>query len=170
MWNYVHTDELCHHGIKGMKWGVRRYQNDDGSLTAAGKRRAAKDKYRKTEDDAFIRYEKTIQSIEKNYKRGQLLSEKDSNREIAADERYRKESAKAKAEYKKAVQQYKNDTALNKHQKNVRLGMTAAAFVLTTPVGAAAVAYGSTKYMRSKNDIERQRKGKAKVNEIIRNM
>lgn len=31
--------ELYHHGIKGMKWGVRRYQNKDGSLTAAGKKR-----------------------------------------------------------------------------------------------------------------------------------
>lgn len=31
--------ELSHHGIKGMKWGVRRYQNKDGSLTPAGKKR-----------------------------------------------------------------------------------------------------------------------------------
>ena len=29
---------LAHYGIKGMKWGVRRYQNEDGSLTAAGKK------------------------------------------------------------------------------------------------------------------------------------
>ena len=31
------STELYHHGIKGQRWGVRRYQNPDGSLTAAGK-------------------------------------------------------------------------------------------------------------------------------------
>lgn len=35
----IFTDELYHHGIKGQKWGVRRFQNEDGSLTAAGKAR-----------------------------------------------------------------------------------------------------------------------------------
>ena len=35
-----YDDELYHHGIKGMRWGVRRYQNADGTLTDAGKRRA----------------------------------------------------------------------------------------------------------------------------------
>ena len=49
--------ELRHHGIKGMKWGVRRFQNKDGSLTAAGKKRArTKDSfntnYRHTMEDA----------------------------------------------------------------------------------------------------------------------
>ena len=37
MYGIVYSDELYHHGIKGQKWGVRRYQNKDGSLTSAGK-------------------------------------------------------------------------------------------------------------------------------------
>ena len=38
-----YNDQIWHWGIKGMKWGVRRYQNADGSLTDAGKRRYSSD-------------------------------------------------------------------------------------------------------------------------------
>lgn len=33
------NDYLAHYGVKGMKWGVRRYQNKDGTYTSLGKRR-----------------------------------------------------------------------------------------------------------------------------------
>lgn len=39
----AHYNELYHWGVKGMKWGVRRYQNKDGSLTKAGERRYSRD-------------------------------------------------------------------------------------------------------------------------------
>ena len=37
-------NELSHHGILGMKWGIRRFQNKDGSLTSKGKTRANEQK------------------------------------------------------------------------------------------------------------------------------
>jgi len=40
----IYTNELYHHGIKGMHWGVRRYRNEDGSLTEAGKRKAKRER------------------------------------------------------------------------------------------------------------------------------
>lgn len=53
--------ELYHHGTKGMKWGRRRYQNADGSLTEAGKKRYARDAQEKgydKQDD--VGYYKTV--------------------------------------------------------------------------------------------------------------
>lgn len=41
--NYILEYELYHHGIKGQRWGVRRFQNADGSLKAAGKKRYGED-------------------------------------------------------------------------------------------------------------------------------
>lgn len=35
----AYGEELYHHGVKGQKWGVRNYQNEDGSYTSAGKSR-----------------------------------------------------------------------------------------------------------------------------------
>ena len=37
LWIHVTTDTLYHHGIKGQRWGVRRFQNRDGSLTSKGR-------------------------------------------------------------------------------------------------------------------------------------
>ena len=58
MWTYVSSDALYHHGIKGQRWGVRRFQNKDGTLTAAGRRRAEGAR----EDAASYKYQKPGES------------------------------------------------------------------------------------------------------------
>ena len=65
-------DYLTHHGVKGMKWGVRRYQNSDGSLTPKGKNREAKQakpsrQERKQAEQAQI-LENTKKAAEAGYK------------------------------------------------------------------------------------------------------
>ena len=58
----MNADELKHYGIKGMKWGVRRFQNDDGSLTKAG---MARYKDEVNSKERYIKEGTEIQNISK---------------------------------------------------------------------------------------------------------
>lgn len=82
----VYANELYHHGIKGQRWGVRRYRNEDGSLTEAGKKREAK---RAAKLEAYKEREKASASkyYAKQISRADRLVEKATNRLRAAEER-----------------------------------------------------------------------------------
>lgn len=47
--------EIVHSGIKGMRWGIRRYQNPDGTLTAAGKKRYNKELAKVREQEKILK-------------------------------------------------------------------------------------------------------------------
>lgn len=64
----IYDSELYHHGIKGQKWGVRRFQNKNGSLKSAGKKRYSED--RKTGGlKSFIKKRADNYENYRNYKR-----------------------------------------------------------------------------------------------------
>lgn len=58
----VEHDFLCHYGTKGMKWGIRRYQNKDGSLTAEGRERYGGEHAEKYRSKLLKRAEKLAKS------------------------------------------------------------------------------------------------------------
>lgn len=69
MWKYNYTpepNELYHWGIKGMQWGKRRFQNPDGSLTPAGKKRYGSSVERSSDTKAAKRIVKKIKSVPDN--------------------------------------------------------------------------------------------------------
>lgn len=65
------NNELMHHGILGMKWGVRRYQNKDGSLTPEGRRRI-KSEPLPHEDYAKVHSQKSVKSMSDTELRNRL--------------------------------------------------------------------------------------------------
>ena len=74
MWNYVQSNELYHYGIRGQRWGIRRFQNPDGSLTPAGRKRVARNDYELERMSIDQKYRSKLNRLKTQGKRGSDLS------------------------------------------------------------------------------------------------
>ena len=96
-------NELYHFGIKGMRWGVRRYQNPDGSLTNAGQKRLSKGHTSNEENDSSNKSKtKTIKEMS-NDELSQAITR------LQLEEKYKSLSPENVSKGKKFVDTVAND-------------------------------------------------------------
>lgn len=130
----VSSNALEHHGILGMKWGIRRFQNKDGSLTSAGKKRN-----KGPSDD---------------YKESRALKKR-GTRNLSNDElRKLNERLKLESDY---------DSYTSKGESYTKKAMIDAGSKLAVTAIKAAVIYAGIKYVKTKYDLTPEKIGKSAV-------
>lgn len=129
MWQYNYGPELAHHGIKGMKWGVRRYQNYDGSYTKKGLER-----YSKAESDYESAKAKQKQ-IKSDHKKGTATKQdvKKANQDVKS----------AKKKMSDAYGRLKTDKLADEGKELYRKGKTITGNTNISAITQTAIVIGS---------------------------
>lgn len=152
------VDCLEHHGILGQKWGIRRYQNEDGSLTEAGKRRYSRE---------VAKEQRVARSIEKSERRMRIKEAKAAAKASEMESKARILEAKArskKADAKDASDKANTDskdiskkapmTDEERRERNRKIAMT-----LGIVGGAAAIGLGykyTSDLLKKNGDVKYQ--------------
>jgi len=161
-----YPNELYHYGIQGQKWGVRRFQNPDGTLTAAGKQR-----YGFPVNDETIKYKRLGHGnrIERTYAKREA-------KDIRNERKYEKREEKLLASGKgKSAQKAHNKAENASRQKRSKQGMADVYYELD-PVSQRKINNGFKKIRRmgfwsmfATGDRRQYKLSKYQADEYVRN-
>lgn len=157
---------LAHHGIKGMKWGVRRFQNEDGSLTSAGKKRynvdingakIKRDEARKDFNKAYNEY-MSESLISPNYKKlAERASAKEQLYKLAeenlSNERIKQklnDETKQKSNHRLSLEQHYREKGMSEEEAAISAYRREKTERILIAVGATAVV-AATAYVAYKH-------------------
>lgn len=120
----MENNELYHHGVKGQRWGVRRYQNKDGTLTKAGQRRYNKEVERlKQESKTLANKKRTAQKLERLESMRKKVKEKedDYNKTYGPKKPFKKSLVKKKEYPKEEKSEPISDDELRRRNQRLML-------------------------------------------------
>lgn len=167
----MYNEEFYHHGIKGMKWGRRRFQNADGSLTLAGKKRYAADEqvaktkaaYKSAKKDSYKAYNEWNNASSKDFSAKKQEYKNARGAQIDAKYAYknakqaRKEAVngpKEKSNHRQKLEAKYLEQGMNQQQAEAAANKRIRAEKTIAVVGGMTVA-AATAYVVNKNIKER---------------